>query len=96
MNYQKIAKEIRKKILTMTYLSKSSHVGSSLSCVDILTVLYFGSILAEVGKTNLIFKRIGVNKLITEIGSQQYFQEKNGLSCPKIKETIIRTLKSKN
>jgi len=41
INYQKIAKEIRKKILKMIFTSQSSHIGSALSCVDILTTLYF-------------------------------------------------------
>jgi len=40
-NYSKIAVEIRKKILKMIFNSQTSHVGSALSCVDILTVLYF-------------------------------------------------------
>jgi transketolase len=41
INYQKIAKGIRKKILKMIFDSRSSHIGSAFSCVDILTVLYF-------------------------------------------------------
>jgi len=35
------AKEVKKKILKMVYDSQCSHVGSALSCADILTVLYF-------------------------------------------------------
>lgn len=38
---EKIAKEIRKTIIHIANSSKSPHVGSSLSCVDILTTLYF-------------------------------------------------------
>jgi transketolase len=41
IDYQKIAREIRKKILKMIFTSQSPHIGSALSCVDILTVLYF-------------------------------------------------------
>ncbi len=41
-NYKEIAKEIRRGILLQHFLSKESHVGSALSCADILTVLYFG------------------------------------------------------
>lgn len=37
----KISKEIRKTIIELAHKSKSPHVGSSLSCADILTVLYF-------------------------------------------------------
>lgn len=35
------AKEVRKKILKMIYDSQFSHIGSALSCSDIMTVLYF-------------------------------------------------------
>lgn len=41
INLAKTAKEIRKSILRMHFLSQESHIGSALSCVDILTVLYF-------------------------------------------------------
>jgi transketolase len=40
-DYKKIAREIRKKILKMMFISQASHIGSALSCTDILTVLYF-------------------------------------------------------
>lgn len=39
--YEKTAKEIRKNILRMVTVSKSSHVGSALSIVEILVTLYF-------------------------------------------------------
>ncbi len=41
INYNKISKEIRKKVLKMAFESHTSHIGSSLSIVDILTLLYF-------------------------------------------------------
>lgn len=41
IDYKKIAKEIRKKVLKMKFSSQSSHIGSAFSCVDILAVLYF-------------------------------------------------------
>lgn len=41
-DYKQIAKEIRRGILLQHFLSKESHVGSALSCADILVVLYFG------------------------------------------------------
>ncbi len=41
IDYKKTATEIRKKILDMKLMSQGSHIGSALSCVDILTVLYF-------------------------------------------------------
>ena len=36
-----IAKEVRKGIIESVYSAKSGHPGGSLSCADILTVLYF-------------------------------------------------------
>ena len=36
-----IAKKARKNIVEQVYGASSGHPGSSLSCVDILTVLYF-------------------------------------------------------
>lgn len=41
MEKSNIAKEIRKTIIELAHKSKGPHVGTSLSCVDILTALYF-------------------------------------------------------
>jgi transketolase len=38
---KKIAQEVRKEVLKMHFLSNQSHIGSALSCSDILAVLYF-------------------------------------------------------
>jgi len=38
---EEIARNIRRKVLEMIYRSSGAHIGSSLSCVDILTFLYF-------------------------------------------------------
>ena len=38
---QEIAKRTRKNILEQVYSAKSGHPGGALSCIDILTVLYF-------------------------------------------------------
>ena len=38
--YKSLSLKIRKSILKIGYLSKASHLGSSLSIVDILSVLY--------------------------------------------------------
>ena len=40
-NLKKIANEIRIDIIEMCYKAQSGHPGGSLSCADILTVLYF-------------------------------------------------------
>ncbi len=41
MTLDKVSKDIRRTIIKMANLSKSPHVGSALSCTDILTTLYF-------------------------------------------------------
>lgn len=38
---EKIAKDVRKNIIEEVYAAQSGHPGGSLSCADILTVLYF-------------------------------------------------------
>ena len=39
--YQKIAKKIRKGVLEMIFRTKSPHIGSSFSIVELLVALYF-------------------------------------------------------
>lgn len=39
------ARQARLLVLDMIYRTKTSHIGTALSCVDILTSLYFGGIL---------------------------------------------------
>lgn len=39
--YEKIANNIRKQILSMLYKTKSPHIGSSFSCVETLVALYY-------------------------------------------------------
>lgn len=40
MDYKKLAQETRKIVLRLVYQAQSSHIGSNLSVIDILTVLY--------------------------------------------------------
>ena len=47
---EKKAKELRKDIVEMIYYSKSGHPGGSLSCIDILTVLYHHSMNISLDK----------------------------------------------
>jgi transketolase len=42
-NFQHIAQEVRRDILTMSYRAKSAHTGGSLSVVEILVALYFSA-----------------------------------------------------
>ena len=39
-NYSQIAKDARLKVLDLIYQAQTSHVGSNLSCIDILAVLF--------------------------------------------------------
>lgn len=47
-----IAKEIRKGIIEEVYAANSGHPGGSLSCADILTVLYFNQMNIDPKKPN--------------------------------------------
>jgi transketolase len=49
------AKEIRRRIIDMAFQSGSPHVGSSLSCADILTVLYFDILRLDPWESRDIF-----------------------------------------
>lgn len=40
MEYEKIAKEARIKVLDLIYSAQTSHIGSNFSCIDIMTVLF--------------------------------------------------------
>lgn len=41
-DYKKVAVEARKAVLGMIYKAQTSHIGSNLSCIDLLSVLYMG------------------------------------------------------
>ncbi len=47
----KISKILKKKIIEISYLSKAHHIGSELSCIDMMTVLYF--YFLNINKQNL-------------------------------------------
>ena len=49
---KKIAIDVRKGIIEATYNAKSGHPGGSLSCADILTVLYFSQMNIDPDKPN--------------------------------------------
>jgi transketolase len=44
MDWKKVSTELRYEVIKMSHRAKAAHLASSLSCVDILTVLY-GSVL---------------------------------------------------
>jgi transketolase len=47
MKFEEISKAVRRNIIGMAHRSKCAHVGSALSCVDILTALYFDRLRLE-------------------------------------------------
>ena len=49
---ERIATEVRKGIIEEVYNAKSGHPGGSLSCADILTVLYFNQMNIDEEKPN--------------------------------------------
>ncbi len=51
----KIAREVRRGIIEMANRSGSPHVGSALSCADLLTVLYFGTLRLDPWEERDIF-----------------------------------------
>jgi len=83
INYQKIANDIRKKILKMHFLSQESHIGSALSCADILTVLYFKILsidpqnpLSENRDRFLLSKGHAASALYAVLSEKKFFDEK--------------------
>ena len=58
-----IAKEIRKGVIEQIYNAKSGHPGGSLSCTDILTVLYFNQMnINEKDSKDLLRDRFVLSK----------------------------------
>ena len=85
MDYSQIAKEIRKKVIKMLYESRTAHLGSSLSIVDILTVLYFKVLSidpqnpsAEDRDRFLLSKGHAVAALYAALAQKGFFSEDKG------------------
>lgn len=81
---QEIAKEVRKRVLEMIYRSSGAHIGSSLSCVDILTILYFKIIkidpqnpLAPDRDRFILSKGHAVAALYAVLAKRGFFSEQN-------------------
>ncbi|MBW2975683.1 transketolase [Candidatus Woesearchaeota archaeon] len=49
---KKLTNQIRGKIVEMSYNGKAPHLGSALSCVDILTALYFDILSVDPGNSD--------------------------------------------
>lgn len=60
---KQIAKEVRKDVINQVYTAKSGHPGGSLSCADILTVLYFNQMnIDEKNPSNPLRDRFVLSK----------------------------------
>ena len=55
MDLQNISKAIRRTVIRLAHSSKSPHVASALSCVDILSVLYFKKLNVDPWENRDIF-----------------------------------------
>jgi len=96
MDCSQISKDIQKKILKMFFDSRTSHIGSSLSEVDILTILYFKILsidpknpTAEDRDRFLLSKGHGAAALYATLAQRGFFPEsvldtycKNGGKLP--------------
>lgn len=83
IDYKKISKEIRKKILKMIFASNNSHIGSAFSCVDILTVLYFKIIridpknpLNQNRDRFILSKGHAISALYATLAQKKFFSDK--------------------
>jgi transketolase len=47
---KEIAKKIRKKVIDLLYKHKACHLGSCMSCIEILVSLYFGGVMKKEDK----------------------------------------------
>ena len=72
-----LIKNIRLNILKLTYKAKSAHIGSALSIVKILAILYNEILNITPKKTKIISKYIN-NKVIYTVGSKNYLLNKFG------------------
>ncbi|MDC0059759.1 transketolase [Pelagibacteraceae bacterium] len=81
---KKIANEIRYETIKLVHESKTVHLGSSLSCVDILVVSYFSdnglkkrvNNLKNVGETFILSKGHAAPALYVVLQKKKYFSKK--------------------
>lgn len=83
VDYKEVAKEIRKSVIRMHFLSKESHIGSAFSCADILVVLYFSELninpkkpLNENRDRFILSKGHAVSALYAALAERGFFSKK--------------------
>ena len=81
---ERIATEVRKGIIEEVYNAKSGHPGGSLSCADILTVLYFNQMNIDEEKPNdpnrdrlVLSKGHASPALYSVLAEKGYFEKEN-------------------
>jgi transketolase len=79
---QKIADELRKTIVKINAATGEGHITSSLSCIDLLTALYFGNVLRYdsgdihfEGRDRFIAKGHGTLALYSVLSKVGFFPE---------------------
>ena len=74
-NYINISKKIRKKILEITAIKKTAHIGSNLSIVDILVVLYKNYLKKNNNNQFILSKGHSSLSLYCTLSNFNYFPE---------------------
>ena len=88
---EKISNEIRKKIINQVYNAQSGHPGGSLSCADILTILYFNQMNINPKEPKnpdrdrfILSKGHAVAALYATLAQKGFFEEEELLGFRKI------------
>ena len=74
---KKVVQNIRKNIIVLTHQAKSSHIGSCLSIVEILTYLYFRVIKKNRQDRFILSKGHGTLALYCVLHEKKNFKQKN-------------------
>lgn len=83
MKLTELAKKIRFSVCQMSHASKAAHLGSSLSCIDILIAIFFTGIFKFNLKNNLEGDKFILSKghaaaaLYSVLAEKKYFPKKN-------------------
>ena len=94
-NLNSVGKEVRKQILKMGYEAQSAHVGGALSCVEILTALYFKVMKVYPNNANhpqrdrLIFSKAHDAKALYAILAEQGFFPKKILQGYEMNDGLL-------
>ena len=83
MNLEKIAKKIRFKLINLIYYTKTAHLGSSLSCIEILVGVYFSKYglgskinnIKNLKNTFILSKGHAAPALYVTLGEKKYISE---------------------